>query len=116
MSETPAPGIAAFVAAWKNAFAKVLTQLGASNAAISDVAESALQPASEKNTNVISANFAGGGCFKGQLLVTCEKTAAVQCAQLLASEAIDAAAEFTSTHSDGSLELLRQVAGETASA
>jgi flagellar motor switch protein FliN len=116
MSETPAPRIVTFVAAWKNAFVKVLTQLGAPNATISDVAESALQPASEKNTNVISANFAGGGCMKGQLLVTCEKPAAVQCAQLLASEPTDAAAEFTSTHSDGSLEFLRQVAGETASA
>jgi len=116
MSETPAPGITAFVAAWRNAFAKVLTQLGAPNAAISDVAESTLQPASEKNINVISANFAGGGCLNGHLLVTCEKTAAAQCAQLLASEPIDAAVEFTSTHSDGSLEFLRQVAGETASA
>ncbi|HME58152.1 MAG TPA: FliM/FliN family flagellar motor switch protein [Terracidiphilus sp.] len=116
MSAAPAPEITAFVVAWKNALTKVLTQLGAPNVAVSEATETALQPASGENTSVISANFAGGGCLKGQLRWTCEKTTAVQCAQLLASEPLDAAVEFTATHSDGFLEFLRQVAGEVAAA
>jgi len=114
MSEAPAPEITAFVVAWKNALTKVLTQLGAPNVTVSEATETSPEPASGENTNVISANFAGGGCLKGQLRWTCEKTAAVQCAQLLASEPLDATVEFTAAHSDGFLEFLRQVAGEAA--
>ncbi len=114
MSEAPAPAITAFVAVWKNAFTKILTQLGAENAAISDSAESTLQPASAENTHVLSAKFSGGGCLQGQLLWTCEKSAAVQCAQLLMSEPVDAAVEFTDVHADGFLEFIRQVSGEAA--
>jgi flagellar motor switch protein FliN/FliY len=114
MSEGPGPAISAFVTAWKDAFSKVLTQLGASNVAVSETPGSSLQPASEKNTNSISAVFSGGGCLEGQLLWTCEKTVAIQCAQLLMSEPVDGAAEFTETHGDGFLEFLRQVAGEAA--
>ncbi len=114
MSEAPGPAITAFVAVWKDAFSKVLVQLGASNVALSETAESSLQPASEQNTSVLSARFTGGGCLKGQLLWSCEKTVAIQCAQLLMSEPVDAAVEFTETHNDGFLEFLRQVAGEAA--
>lgn len=114
MSEAPAPEIASFVLAWKNALTKVLTQLGAPNVTVSEATETAPEPTSGEDANVISANFAGGGCLKGQLRWTCEKTAAVQCAQLLASEPLDATVEFTAAHSDGFLEFLRQVAREAA--
>ncbi len=114
MSEAPAPEIASFVLAWKNALTKVLTQLGAPNVTVSEATETAPEPTSGEDANVISANFAGGGCLKGQLRWTCEKTAAVQCAQLLASEPLDATVKFTAAHSDGFLEFLRQVAREAA--
>ena len=114
MSETPATAITAFGAAWKKAFSQVLTQFGASGVAISDAVESALPPATEKSANVISANFSAGGCLKGRLQWSCEKTAAVPCVQLLMSEPVDAAVEFTDTHANGFLEFLRQVAGAAA--
>jgi flagellar motor switch protein FliN/FliY len=114
MSEAAAPAITAFAAVWKNAFTKILTQLGADNATISDAAGSSLQPASAESTHVLSAKFSGGGCLQGQLLWTCEKSVAVQCAQLLMSEPVDASIQFTDMHADGFLEFLRQVAGEAA--
>ena len=63
---------------------------------------------------MLSAKFSGGGCLQGQLLWTSEKSVAVQCAQLLMSEPVDAAVEFTDKHADGFLEFIRQVAGEAA--
>jgi len=114
MSEGPGPAIIAFVTAWKDAFSKVLMQLGATNVAVNETAGSSLQPADEKSPNALSAVFSGGGCLKGQFLWTCEKAVAIQCAQLLMSEPVDGAVEFTETHGDGFLEFLRQVAGEVA--
>lgn len=114
MSEAPTAAITAFSAVWKTAFTKILTQLGAENATISDAAEPPLPFPSAENTNLLSAKFSGGGCLQGQLLWTCEKRVAVQCAQLLMSEPVDAAVEFTDMHSDGFLEFMRQVAGEAA--
>jgi flagellar motor switch protein FliN/FliY len=114
MSEATTAAITAFTAVWKNAFAKILAQLGAESAVISDSAEPSLQPASAENTSVLSAKFSGGGCLQGQLLWTCEKSVAVQCAQLLMSEPVNAAVDFSDMHADGFLEFMRQVAGEAA--
>jgi len=116
MSAALTGGIAAFVDVWKATFVKVLTPLGATNAAAAEADGTALQPVGETQEGILSVKFSGGGCLKGEMLWTCEKTAAVQCAQLLMSEAPDPAAEFSATHTDGYLEFLRQVAGEAAMA
>lgn len=107
-------GMTAFVEVWKAAFVKVLTSLGATNWTAAEADGTALQPQGETQEGILSVKFSGGGCLKGEMLWTCEKTAAVQCAQLLMSEAVNAEAEFTATHTDGYLEFLRQVAGEAA--
>ena len=52
--------------------------------------------------------------MQGRLCWSCAKPVALQFAQLLMSEPVDPAVEFTSTHTDGFLELIRQVAGEAA--
>lgn len=115
MSGTPAlAGIAEFVKGWKNAFARVLEPLGLAGAKVEEVDGSALQPQGEEQVGILTVKFSGGGCLNGELLWTCEKTVALQCAQLLMSEDINPEAEFTATHTDGYLEFIRQVAAEAA--
>ena len=116
MSTTLTEGMTAFVEVWKASFVKVLTPLGALNSTATDTDGTALQPEGETQEGILSVKFSGGGCLKGEMLWTCEKTVAVQCAQLLMSETVGATAEFTATHTDGYLEFLRQVAGEAAQA
>jgi len=114
MSTPLTEGMTPFVEVWKAAFVKVLTLMGAPNSTATDTDGTALQPKGETQEGILSVKFSGGGCLKGEMLWTCEKSTAAQCAQLLMSEAVDAAAEFTATHTDGYLEFLRQVAGEAA--
>jgi flagellar motor switch protein FliN/FliY len=112
---TPAnPAFAAFIETWKTAFAKVLSQLGAANVTTPDADPEGVKLAAPEDTETIAVRFAGGGCLLGQLQWSAAKSVAIQCAQLLMSEPLDAAAEFTATHLDGYLEFLRQVAGEAA--
>jgi flagellar motor switch protein FliN len=103
-----------FVQIWKAAFAKVLTQLGAAQVTTPDTDAATLKLAGPEDPSVLGARFTGGGCLKGQLQWSAEKTVAVQCAQLLMTEPLDPATEFTATHLDGFLEFVRQVAGEVA--
>jgi flagellar motor switch protein FliN len=116
MSAALTEGMTAFVDVWKAAFVKVQTPLGATNATAAEADGTALQPVGEAQEGILSVKFSGGGCLKGEMLWTCEKSAAIQCAQLLMSEAVDPAVEFSATHTDGYLEFLRQVAGEAAMA
>lgn len=110
----PTPALDSFVQIWKAAFAKVLTQLGAAQVTTTDADPTTLQLASAEEPEWLAVRFQGGGCLQGLLQWSAQKSAAVQCAQLLMSEPVDAAAEFTATHLDGYLEFLRQVAGEVA--
>jgi flagellar motor switch protein FliN len=103
-----------FLQVWKAAFAKVLTQLGASEVTVPDTDPEHLKRAIPEDSAVLEVRFTGGGCLKGQLQWSAGKSVAVQCAQLLMSEPVDAATEFSATHLDGYLEFLRQVAGEVA--
>ena len=105
---------ATFVQVWKNAFVRVLESLGAAGSAVEDADGAALKPIGESQVGILTVKFSGGGCLRGEMLWTCEKTDAVQCAQLLMSEELNPAAEFTATHTDGYLEFIRQVAGEAA--
>jgi len=114
MSTAVEPGILALVEVWKTAFTKVLGTMGAANTTVADVDGVALQPVGETQEGILSVKFSGGGCLKGEMLWTCEKTVAMQCAQLLMSEELNPAAEFSAAHTDGYLEFIRQVAGEAA--
>ncbi|HET7108457.1 MAG TPA: FliM/FliN family flagellar motor switch protein [Candidatus Acidoferrum sp.] len=116
MSTASTAEISAFVEVWKAAFVKVLAQMGAPEMKAAEADGEALQPKGETQEGILSVKFSGGGCLKGEMLWTCEKTAAVQCAQLLMSEAVDSSVEFGAMHTDGYLEFMRQVAGEAAMA
>lgn len=103
-----------FVQTCKAAFSKTLTQLGAANVTTPPAELTGLRLAGPDDADLLAVRFSGGGCLKGQLQWSCPKTVALQCAQLLMSEPIDPAAEFSPTHMDGYLEFFRQVAGEIA--
>jgi len=108
----PEPGSSAsFVAVWKEAFAKIFTQLGAASVQVNEAGETPDKP---QDAEIVSAVFAGGGCLAGKLQWGASKAVAIQCAQLLMSEAIDPSAAFSDTYADGFLEFLRQIAGEAA--
>jgi flagellar motor switch protein FliN/FliY len=109
---TADPAFPAFLEMWKAAFTKLLVQSGAANVTTPEAEEVKL--ATPDDAEMIAVRFAGGGCLKGQLQWSTPKSAALQCAQLLMAEPVDAAGEFTATHLDGYQEFLRQAAGETA--
>lgn len=118
MSESPdklRPLIVQFCRAWTESFAHVLGQLGVVSP---KVAASEPAPAkalsSEELAVTISAFFKGGGTLKGEQVWVAEKPAALQIAQMLLSEPLDPAAEFSDTHKDAFAEFLRQVSGQTA--
>jgi flagellar motor switch protein FliN/FliY len=116
MSETPAaPLIVQFCQAWTESFSHVLGQLGVVSPTVT-----ASEPApakalsSEELATTVSAFFKGGGTLSGDQVWVVEKPVALQLAQLLMSEPLDPAVEFSDTHNDAFAELLRQVAGQTA--
>jgi len=113
MSNPELSPFAAFLAVWKDAFTKVLTQLGAASVEIDDNA-APLEQAKPGDAESLFAIFGGSGCLMGALQWSVPKTVAVQCAQLLMSEPLDPSVPFSDTHADGFLEFLRQVAGEAA--
>jgi flagellar motor switch protein FliN len=107
--------IAQFCRVWTESFAHVLGQLGVASPTIT-----ASEPApakaltTEELATTISAFFKGGGTLKGDQVWVAEKPAALQLAQLLMSEPLDPATEFSDTHRNAFTELLRQVAGQAA--
>ena len=118
MTETPElPPIGQFCRVWTASFAHVLGQLGVVSPAVT-AAEPAPAKAlsSEELAVTISVFFKGGGVLKGDQVWVAEKPAALQLAQLLMAEPLDPAAEFSDTRRDAFAELLRQVAGQTATA
>ncbi len=112
MSDANVNSIGAFLQEWKNAFTKILGQMGGTNVAAEDLADAHAAAADPAST--VQVNFAGGGALNGVLRLSCAKTIAVQFAQILMSEAVDPAMEFSATHSDGFMEFIRQIAGEVA--
>jgi flagellar motor switch protein FliN len=118
MSETPSvPLIVQFCSAWTESFANVLGQLGVISPSVTGSEPAPAKALSSEELGLtISAFFKGGGILKGDQVWVAEKPAALQLAQLLMSEPLDPAAEFSDTHRDAFAELLRQVAGQTATA
>jgi flagellar motor switch protein FliN len=114
MSVPVPPEISAFVEIWKGAFSRLLEQSGAANVTAPDADPEAIKLAALDDADTLAVRFSGGGCLKGVLQWSAPKTVALQCAQLLMAEPLDAAVEFTPTHLDGYEEFLRQVAGEAS--
>ena len=112
-----APAVQKFCDIWKDSFAAVLGQLGVVSPSASVIGQPAAAVTSSLDSEMsIMVRFSGGGFLKGDLFWVAEKSAALQCAQLLMSEALDPATEFTDSHRDAFSELLRQVAGAVATA
>ncbi|HZW05270.1 MAG TPA: FliM/FliN family flagellar motor switch protein [Candidatus Nitrosotalea sp.] len=116
MTETPnVPLIVQFCRAWTESFTHVLGQLGVASPKVTAADPAPAKALSAEELAVtISVFFKGGGVLKGDQVWVAEKPAALQCAQLLMSEPLDPAAELSETHRDAFAELLRQVAGQTA--
>jgi flagellar motor switch protein FliN/FliY len=104
-----------FIDLWKDAFAAVLGQLGVATPAAYFTPPAALAelPADELEKN-IWGRFSVSGALQGELMLLVEKPVALQFAQLLMSEPLNAEIPFEDTHRDAFAELLRQVAGQAA--
>ena len=107
--------IVRFCRAWTESLANVLGQLGVVSAKVTAIDPTPAKALSKEELAVtFSAFFKGGGTLKGDQVWVAEKPAALQIAQLLMSEPLDPAAEFSDTHKDAFAEFLRQVSGQAA--
>lgn len=104
-----------FCDVWKSAFTGVLESLGAAslNASWSAPLTESVAPVVPESTTIASW-FEARGSLAGSTIWLCEKSVAVQFAQLLQSEPCDPAAEFSEMNRDAFAELLRQVAGRVS--
>jgi len=118
MSESPnQPLIVQFCKAWTDSFANVLGQLSVVSPKVTATEPAPAKALSTEELAVtISIFFKGGGTLKGEQVWVADKPPALQIAQLLMSEPLDPAAEFSDTHKDAFAEFLRQVSGQTATA
>jgi len=107
--------VSKFLKIWPEEIASLLGQMGFAGATASS---SEPRPSAAVTQELISkgasARFIGAGALKGELSIACDYAAALTLAQAFMSEPIDPAIEFSSTHRDAFLELIRQVAGVTA--
>jgi len=105
-----------FAAQWARNISQLLSQLGVESPSVAPTHPATLaSSASDAQSEFVTARFVCGGALKGELQWSAEKPAALLLAQLLMSEPPDPAIEFSDTHRDAFAELLRQVAGLTAS-
>jgi flagellar motor switch protein FliN/FliY len=118
MSESQVqPRIHQFCRAWTDSLAHVLGQLGVLSPKVGGTDPAPAKALSAEELAVTtSVFFKGGGTLKGEQVWVSETPAALQIAQLLMSEPLDPAAEFSDTHKDAFAEFLRQVSGQTATA
>ncbi|HME12776.1 MAG TPA: FliM/FliN family flagellar motor switch protein [Candidatus Acidoferrum sp.] len=114
MDDAAAIAIQEFSDAWRAAFSRVLESLGAPAVCSwsAPLAEASVPAA--PNKNAIATRFQVSKGLQGSAFWLCEQPVAVQFAQLLQSEALDPAAEFSELHRDAFAEFLRQVAGQAA--
>jgi flagellar motor switch protein FliN len=112
-------GAAALTTSWAAALAEVADD--AVNSAVKDAApkdgasiDSATIDNATIDNSTVDTWFVARGGLLGALGLRCEKSVAVQFAQLLQSEATDPAAEFSDLQRDAFAEFIRQVAAELA--
>jgi flagellar motor switch protein FliN len=117
MELSSAAAIQKFCDVWQTEIASVLKSLGVTDvtASWSTPLADAASP-SERTETVVERSFQAQGSLSGALVWSCEASVAVQFAQLLQSEALDPAAEFSELQRDAYAEFLRQVSGQVATA
>jgi flagellar motor switch protein FliN len=104
-----------FCDVWKSAFAGVLESVGAAslNATWTAPPAESSAPVTPEST-AIASWFEARASLAGSAIWLCEKSVAVQFAQLLQSEPCDPAAEFSEMNRDAFAEFIRQVAGQVS--
>jgi flagellar motor switch protein FliN/FliY len=113
--ETAAPmAVQEFCDAWKNAFRSVLESLGATALVCTWTAPLSNAAVSAPRENAISTRFHVGHGLQGAAIWVCQKSTAVQLAQLLQMESLDSAADLSSIHRLAFAEFLRQIARQVA--
>ena len=100
--------VAEFAELWAESFRDVLGQVGVEAPATELLDAAAAAP----ERNAVWLRFGAEGALQGQQAWLAAPRCALQLAQVLLSEPLDAAAEFSETHRDAYAELLRQVAGQ----
>lgn len=118
MSEHSAgAAISAFCNVWKASIEQVLATVGvvSPNVLVVELSAPSALPEGQSEKSAM-VRFGGAGCLKGGLAWVAEKAVALQLAQALMSEPTDPSASFSETHLEAFAELLRQVAGLTATA
>ncbi len=118
MSESSTPSsIGRFCTLWAKSFSQWL----ASHGVVAPFAEasdpiSAQAPTNQEFESLVCIRFSCEGAINGELLWVAEKPAALQLARFQSSEPLNPATSSAETHHEAFAELLRQVAGQTASA
>ena len=109
-----------FCDVWKGSLTSLIGSLGAASPAfdwtvpLAGVADPAASSPVTKEDNTIDSWFTAKGGLQGVVGWRCRKNVAVQLAQLLQSELLDPAVEFSELHRDAFAEFFRQVAGLAA--
>jgi len=118
MSDPTLPtAIQHFCTVWVECFSRVLGSLGIASPVVDATNPVSTQaPTPQEFESLVCIRFTGGGSIKGELLWVAEKPTALQLAQSLMSEPLDPAVTFGNDQRDAFGELLRQVAGQTATA
>lgn len=115
--ETSSERCGQFAAMWASNLRDAISAHGITNSTIS-VSEpiTASAPSHEEFEKSACNRFSCGGALRGELLWVVDKSTAVQLAQLMMSQPLDAAAAFSDSHRDAFGEFLRQAAKQTATA
>ena len=118
MSDPTLPtAIQRFCTVWVECFSRVMGSLGIASPMVEATEPVSIQaPSPQEFESLVCIRFTGGGSIKGELLWVAERPTALQLAQSLMSEAHDPAVTFGNDQRDAFAELLRQVAGQTATA
>jgi flagellar motor switch protein FliN len=119
-SSTPIPsppdaGARPFMQVWAESFTQVLSQIAGASFAVETLAEAPAeaQPLQETDLRVV---MVAAGTLRGEMSLRIPRPYALGVAQLFLSEAQDAAADFKPDYREAIEELLRQVAGQAATA
>ncbi len=115
---TPSPPDAEarpYMQVWAESFTQVLSQIAGASFAVEYLAEApaGAQPLQETDLRVV---MVAAGTLRGEMSLRIPRPCALGVAQLFLSEAQDAASEFKPDHQEAVEELLRQVAGQVATA
>jgi len=104
-----------YIQLWAESMAQVLGQIAGAAFAMESLPEAPAetQPAQENDVGIV---IVAAGALRGEMSLRIPRASALGVAQLFLGEPQDAAAEFKPDYQEGIEELLRQVAGQAATA